>query len=134
VRDRGSAVSLEDLFERYEELPSQDAERTKQQLVDDIVTGISSRPDEGGDAYDTLRAAVARLRLLSPGAATFDETVLEVIDLAREALGERVADVVPVRSMQPTDAARGGDAVTEASEGSFPASDPPGYVAGGEGS
>jgi hypothetical protein len=132
--DANEPASLDGLFERFEELPAEDAERPKQEVVDGIVATLAARLDEDDEAYDPLRAAVARLRLLSPGADAFDQAVLDVIDLAREALGARLADVEAVRPAMPGAEVGEGDDVTEASEESFPASDPPGYVAGGQGS
>jgi flavin-binding protein dodecin len=129
VDERGS---LQALFERYESLPSRDEEGLKRALVDRIVVAVAARLAEGGDdeRYRTLRDATARLRLLSAGAASFDEAVLDVIDAAREALGDAaIAEVVPVRPAVPEEAPTDDD-VTRASEASFPASDPPGFVAG----
>jgi hypothetical protein len=118
-------ASLEDLFERFESLPSRDAEDAKREVVERVLAAIAGRLAEAGVAgrYRSVRAASARVRLLSPGAEGFDDAVLDLIDAAR-----------PVRPAQPPPEPAGQDAVTEASEGSFPASDPPGFVAGGDGS
>jgi hypothetical protein len=130
-------ASLEDLFERFESLPSRDAEDAKREVVERVLAAIAGRLAEAGVAgrYRSVRAASARVRLLSPGAEGFDDAVLELIDAARESFDEEpLADVVPVRPAQPPPEPAGQDAATEASEESFPASDPPGFVAGGDGS
>jgi hypothetical protein len=130
-------ASLEDLFERFESLPSRDAEDAKREVVDRMLAGIAGRLVEAGVAgrYRNVRTASARVRLLAPGAEGFDEAVLELIDAARESFDEEpLADVVPVRAAQSPAEPAGEDAVTEASEESFPASDPPGFAAGGDGS
>ena len=130
-------TSLEGLFERYESLPSQDAEDPKRATVELIVAAVAERLAGAGDdeRYRTVRDATARLRLLSPGAAGFDEAVLEVIDATRDAFGDgALAEVVPVRPAPSPARTPTRDGVTEASEGSFPASDPPGFVAGNDGS
>jgi hypothetical protein len=132
-------VTLEQLFERYERLPSRDEEPAKRELVDLIVVAIADRLVRAGDdaRYRQLRDATARLRLLSPGADGFDDAVLEVIDAARDAFGDE-RDVFVVRPPARTEGEGGereerDDDVTQASEESFPASDPPGFVADGDG-
>jgi hypothetical protein len=131
-------ASIEDLFERFESLPSRDEEQTKRELVDRMLAAVADRlAGAGADArYQHVRDATARVRLLSPGADGFDEAVLGLIDAVREAFaGDRLVDVVRARPPERLeDVEGGGDRVTGASEDSFPASDPPGYVAGGEGS
>jgi hypothetical protein len=132
-------ASLEDLFERYEALPSRDEEQAKRELVDRVLAAVADRLAAAAaddERYRHVRDATARVRLLAPGADGFDEAVLWLIDAVRDAFGgERLADVPPRRTPGRQEGAEGeGDRVTEASEDSFPASDPPGYVAGGEGS
>jgi hypothetical protein len=93
-------ASLEDLFERFESLPSRDAEDAKREVVERVLAAIAGRLAEAGVAgrYRSVRAASARVRLLSPGAEGFDDAVLELIDAARESFDEEpLADVVPVR-------------------------------------
>lgn len=130
--------SLEDVFERYESLPSGDAEDAKRDVVDRILAGIAqrlARVDARDERYRAVRDRAARVRLLAPGAEGFDDAVLHLIDAARELLGDApLADAEPVRAVAAAEDAEPADrAVTEASEASFPASDPPGYVAGGDG-
>jgi hypothetical protein len=130
-------TTLEELFDDFESLPAHDAVQTKREVVDRILGAIARRLAEAGDdeRYRAVRDAAARVRLLAPGAEGFDDAVLELIDAARAAFDdERLADVVPVRPEQPVPPPDADDEVTEASEESFPASDPPGFVAGGDGS
>ncbi len=132
--------TLDDLFERYEALPAQDAEREKRDLVDRIVVAVADRLADVRDdrRYTAVRDATARLRLLAPGADGFDDAVLDLIDAAREAFDpdDSADDRAGVRSPSRLEALRepDDDDVTEASEESFPASDPPGFVADGDGS
>jgi hypothetical protein len=132
-------TSLDELFERFESLPSQDAEGAKAELVERMLATVAERlagvePDD--ERYRPVRAAAARVRLLGSGAAGFDEAVLELIDAARERLDEEtLAEGVVVASpAAPGPVEPAGEVVTEASEESFPASDAPGYAAGRDGS
>jgi hypothetical protein len=138
VRGVNGFTNLEELFERYESLPSQDAEDEKREVVDRILSVVAQNLasfDPGDDRYRGVRDAAARVRLLAPRAVGFDDAVLDLIDEARAALGrERLADAVAVRPPPGGEGAEpAGEKVTEASEESFPASDPPGYAAGADG-
>jgi hypothetical protein len=131
------ATSLEALFDEFESLPARDAEDAKRDVVDRILAAVAARLADAGDdgRFRAVRDASARARMRSPGAAGFDDGVLALIDAAREAFEDGpLAEVVEVRSPRPGGAPADGDGVTEASEESFPASDPPGFVAGGDGS
>jgi hypothetical protein len=144
VRRMDERASLEDLFERFESLPSRDEEQAKRELVDRMLAAVADRlaaTDADDERYRDVRDASARVRLLAPGADGFDEAVLRLIDAVREAFGgERLAEVLSTRAPERQEGAEvegaevEGDSVTGASQDSFPASDPPGYVAGGEGS
>ena len=131
------ATSLEALFDEFESLPARDAEHAKRDVVDRILAAVAGRLADVGDdeRFRSVRDASARVRMRSPGAAGFDDAVLALIDAAREAFDEGpLAEVVEVRRPRAGAAPADGDGVTEASEESFPASDPPGFVAGGDGS
>jgi hypothetical protein len=132
------ATTLAELFERYESLPSRDEVEAKRALVDRMLAAMAPRlaSDEESARYRPIRDAGARVRLLTPGADDFDAAVLTLIDAAREAFGEDgLAEVAPAAAPERGEHPRPDvDGVTEASEESFPASDPPGYVAGADGS
>jgi hypothetical protein len=135
---RDEPITLQELFERYELLPARDVEETKRELVGRMLKAVAdqlAQTDAGDDRYRAVRDASALVRLLAPGAERFDDAVLQLIDAAREAFGaEHLGGLV--RGRAPQSDVGGGEAddpVMETSEDSFPASDPPGYVAGGEG-
>jgi hypothetical protein len=131
-------ASLRDLFEGFESLPSRDAERAKSDVVDRILAAVAAtlaRTQAGDPRYRPVRDAAARVRLLAPGADGFDDAVLGLVDAARDAFDEEaLAEPIAVGA-SPDDRPGTRDAiVTEASEESFPASDPPAFAADGDAS
>ncbi len=135
MRGHWEAASLDELFERFEGLPSADVERTKTELLEQILAALAPHAGNGAPAGRALREAMTRVRMLSAGAEGFDMAVLELIDTARERLdAETRAAPVPSGARPGEGRERGdGDEVDEASKDSFPASDPPAYMAGGQG-
>jgi hypothetical protein len=131
----GGLERLEAAFRRFEELPSGDAFEDKRLLVRDIG-GALARHAAGAEPgqHRAIDDAAARLQLVSPEAPAHDELALELIDAAREHLADGHDHgggnaLLPAVAAAEAPGAADDRRIDEASDESFPASDPPSYTA-----
>lgn len=128
---------LEASFRRFEELPASDAFDEKRELVRDIIADLARHAAGAAPGeHARIEESGARLQLLSPEAPDHDDVALELIDAAREHLADGhvhgSAEPGPPPEALSARGERGpespNDAIDEASNESFPASDPPSYA------